>query len=77
MATITQAEAIRFGYAMWAMWRSPQAFSADKAYDWNLIRESMLHDLRYRRGKPQFAGVAREIRGQLVKLGKARKVLGE
>ncbi len=40
------------------------------------IRASMLQDLRYRRDKPVFASVTREIRGQLVQLGKARKVLG-
>ncbi len=39
------------------------------------IRSSMLQDFRYRRDKPQFAGVVREIRGQFVTLGKVRKAL--
>jgi hypothetical protein len=72
---MTQSEAIDFGYAMWAMWRSSTPFSSERPYDFDLIRESMLQDLRYRRGKPTFAGVTREIRGQLVKIGKARKAL--
>ncbi len=39
------------------------------------VHTSMLQDYRYRRGKPQFAAVCREIRGQFVLLGKVRKAL--
>lgn len=41
----------------------------------NRIRASMLQDYRYRLGKPQFAAVCREIRGQFSLLGKIRKAV--
>jgi hypothetical protein len=66
--------AIRHANRLWEIWigplcRKPQGFDFDR------IHASMLQDYRYRRNKPQFAGVCREIRGQFVLLGKVRKAL--
>ena len=66
--------AIQHAYKLQEMWigkRKP----GEIGFDFERIRRSMLQDYRYRRGKPQFSGVAREIRGQFVLLGKVRKTL--
>lgn len=38
------------------------------------IRAEILRDLRYRRDKPEFAGVCRNLRAQLMELGEIRRV---
>jgi len=75
---MSQQQAIQFVYNMWEMWVSRRG--PDEGMRWEprnvaRIKASMLQDLRWRRDKAQYAGVVREIRGQLSKLGKAVKVL--
>jgi hypothetical protein len=68
---MTEMEAIRAARKLYEIWVS----SAVPGYNLDQIRKSMLQDFRYRRERPQFAAVTREIRGQLILLGKIRKVL--
>lgn len=56
-------------YQMWVGKVPSEGVNLDR------IHTSMLQDYRWRRNKPQFSGVVREIRGQFVLLGKIRKVL--
>lgn len=49
--------------------------SGDGKVDLDRIHASIMQDLRWRRNKPQFAGVVREMRGHLVLLGKIRKAI--
>jgi hypothetical protein len=72
---MTAQQAITHAYRLHEVWIGVNDIRQGRGYDLNRIRASMLQDYRYRRGKPQFAGVAREIRGQLSLLGKVRKAL--
>lgn len=65
-------DAVRKAGELYRMW-----VSGDGNVDLGRIHASILQDLRWRRDKPQYAGVVREMRGHLVLLGKIRKTLAK
>lgn len=72
------SKAISFTRSMWLMWIGPAVpYPLCTKENYDKIRASITHDLSYRRNKPIFAGVVTEMRGQLSKLGMARKAMGQ
>jgi hypothetical protein len=76
---MTWDEANTFAYEMWSMWVSDKPHSTNPYQRYNLerIHAGMLQELRYTKTIPECKSVTTEIRGQLIKLGKARKALNE
>ena len=70
MSEMTWQTALKHARYLYTMW-----VSAHGEIDLDRIHASMLQDYQYRRGKPEFAAVCRDIRGQFVLLGKVRKAL--
>jgi hypothetical protein len=73
---MTIHEAIKHAYNLHEMWVSAREIREGKGYDLARVHASMLQDFRYRRTRPVFADVVREIRGQFVLLGRVRLALG-
>jgi hypothetical protein len=74
MAKMTVSEAIKHAYHLYDEWIGPRKLG-QVGFDFDRIRRSMLQELRYDQTRGDRVGVVREIKGELVLLGKVRKVL--
>jgi len=73
--TMDFGTAVTEAHRLFEIWVSADKSGLDLQTILDRTQASMLHDYRYRRNHPQFAGVVREIRGQFVLLGKIRKAV--
>ena len=70
---MSDMEAVRTARALYVKW---VGYPTDGRIDYDRMRNSMLQELRYDLTKPERRGVVREIRREMILLGKVRKVLG-